>query len=395
MGTFDDNGLELATIEELKADIEQRQLAKIHPSLDLSSDQPLGQLNGIEAERQALIWELAQYVWNSLNPNAARGVALDNAHALIGMPRLPARRSTVALRLVLNAGTELSYGSMVGVAGQDSNDWQIVNPFTAPEDGAFLVGFESVNEGNATANPGTITNIKTPVAGWISATNESRVPLVGRARESDEDYRQRRLEAAQKQGDSTIDSLRTALLNVRNVAQAVVVENDSHAWSGMMPPNSIEAIIYDDDNTASDSEIAEAIWANKVGGIQGIGDIVAIANDSDGKPHRVYFSRGSRVRIVVSMTVQVLSGWTDQGLADLRKQILNTVRLSKLGEDFLALKYKSIAISQPNAYNVTAYDAGRFGHWPADQDIPIGGREIASLADVDLTITIVNIGEHP
>lgn len=395
MGSFGDNGLELATIEQIKANIEARQLSDIHPALDVSSTQPLGRKNGIVADVHAQAWELAQYVWNSLNPNAARGVALDNAHALIGMPRLQARRSTIALTLTLVAGTIIPAGSVVTVNGQASNAWQSTNDFTALSTGDHLVGFESTQEGNVTANPYTITEIQTPVAGWTAATNGTRAPLIGRTRENDEEYRQRRIDALARAGESTVDAIRADLLNVTNVVQAVVVENDSDAWRDGIPPHSLEAIIYDDDNQASDTEIAQVLWVNKPAGIPYTGLLSANATDSQGGSRLMRFSRGIRVRMQLAITVQVLTGWVPSQEATLRQAILTAARSQRLGEDFLALKYKSIAIAQKYAYNVSAYTAGKWPSYFGDQDIAIGFREIASLADEDLVITIINIGQMP
>lgn len=395
MSGFGDNGLEIATIEEVKADIEAKQLETIDPALDVSSDQPLGQMNGIVAERHVIGWELAQWVWNSLNPNAAKGVALDNVNGLIGLPRLQARRSTIALDLALDAGTVIPAGSIVAVDGQSSNTWQSVNEYTALSTGVFAVGFESTQEGNVSANPNTITDIQTPVAGWTSATNGSRVPLIGRTREEDEAYRLRRVDALARAGESTVDAIRADLLNVANVVQAVVVENDTDAWVNGMPPHSIESIIYDDDNQASDTEIAQTIWNNKTGGIKNVGLISANAVDKLGGTRLVWFSRGTRVRFMMAMTVQVLTGWVASQELALRQAILAAFRSQRLGEDVLSLKYRSIAIAQKYAYNVIAYDIGKYPYMYGNVDVPVDTREIATLADADLSITIVNIGQMP
>lgn len=395
MAGFDDYGLEIATIEEIRASIEADQLGTIDPALDVSDDEPLGQHNGIFAKRHAQGWELAQYVWNSLNPNAARGVALDNAHALIGMPRLQAKKSTIALQLTLTAGTTVPAGSVVAVAGQSSNTWQTVNPYTALTSGVFAVGFESTQAGAVNANPNTITDIKTPVAGWTAATNGASVPLVGRSREADEAYRLRRIDALAVAGESTVDAIRADLLQVKNVSQAVVQENDTNSQIGDLPPHSLEAIIFDDANQASDNEIAQAIWRSKPGGITVVGLVTAQATARDGGIRLVKFSRGVQRRILLQMTVQVLNGWVPSQLDELRAAILASFRAQRLGEDVLSLKYKSIAIAQKYAYNVVGYFSGVFPNLNPDADIPIAYREIATLADSDLVINVVNIGVQP
>lgn len=394
MAGFGDKGLEIKTIEEILADIQQDQLSTIHPTLNVSSSFPLGQMNGVSSRRDAELWELAQYVWNSLNPNAARGVALDNAHSLIGLPRLLARRSTIALSLTFDAATTLPAGTIIAVDGQSSNTWQSVNEYEAIAAGTYLVGFESTQEGNVSANPGTITDIQTPTAGLVSATNLG-VPLIGRTREEDEAYRLRRIDALASAGESTVDAIRSKLLNIKNVAQAVVIENDTNGIVNGLPPHSLEAIVFDDANQASDNEIAQVMWTEHPGGIEVFGEISANAVDSQGSAQLMHFSRGLQKRIQLSMTVQVLNGWQASQEFELRTAILAAFRSQQLGGDVLSLKYKSIAIAQKNAYNVPVYLAGVWPNLDPNVDIPIAYREIATLADSDLTLTFINIGSPP
>jgi uncharacterized phage protein gp47/JayE len=67
-----------------------------------------GQIAGIFGERELLVWQAMQDVYNSQNPNGAFGASLDNVGALRGVPREGPFPSTVAnVRLFGIAGTPI------------------------------------------------------------------------------------------------------------------------------------------------------------------------------------------------------------------------------------------------------------------------------------------------
>jgi uncharacterized phage protein gp47/JayE len=74
-----------------------------------------GQTIGIYSEREALLWELAEELYNSAFPDTASGVSLDNAAALTGATRLAATFSQVTVRVVGTLGTYVPIGLIFSV----------------------------------------------------------------------------------------------------------------------------------------------------------------------------------------------------------------------------------------------------------------------------------------
>jgi uncharacterized phage protein gp47/JayE len=74
-----------------------------------------GQVIGVFSEREALIWELLEALYNSAFPDTASGVSLDNAVALTGVTRLPATYSTVTARVFGTLGTFIPVGTIFSV----------------------------------------------------------------------------------------------------------------------------------------------------------------------------------------------------------------------------------------------------------------------------------------
>lgn len=91
--------------------------------VDQSATSVFGQLAGIFAEREMLIWEALQDVYNSQYPDTATGTSLDNVGALTAIKRLPAIASTVsAVKLYGTAGTVIPASTtQFSVANQPTN----------------------------------------------------------------------------------------------------------------------------------------------------------------------------------------------------------------------------------------------------------------------------------
>ncbi len=93
-------GLEIKRLPEILADRQARArniFADITPAgeeVDVSPDSALGRMIGLVSPAEADLWEAMQQIYDSFNPNAASGYALDNLVALSGIVRFPATRTT-------------------------------------------------------------------------------------------------------------------------------------------------------------------------------------------------------------------------------------------------------------------------------------------------------------
>ena len=68
-------------------------------NVDLSADSELGKLLAEEADREALLWERLEEIYDSQQPSKATGVSLDGIMEITGASRDAATRSTVTLYL--------------------------------------------------------------------------------------------------------------------------------------------------------------------------------------------------------------------------------------------------------------------------------------------------------
>ncbi|MBP6829464.1 MAG: hypothetical protein KA978_01710, partial [Deltaproteobacteria bacterium] len=69
-------GFEAKTAAEILSDVETAQKAALGSDLDVSPEQPLGQINAILATHHRELWELAAGVYAARDPRGSTGDAL-------------------------------------------------------------------------------------------------------------------------------------------------------------------------------------------------------------------------------------------------------------------------------------------------------------------------------
>lgn len=247
----------------------------------LNPDSIAGQLIGIFAERETLIWELAQAVYDAGIKVNADGILLDNLAALIGLTRLGATPTVATVALSGTATTVVPAGSLISTPSgfEFSTDAEVVIPgstvATATVEGAEAVG------------PGAITQISTPIIGWTGVTNAAAAST-GRNEESDAQLRVRMSQSTSLVGSSTVDALYARVFEIDEVQSVQVVENATDATVGSLPPHSFEVVVYPD--FGDDAAIAQVIWDNKPAGIATYGSETVEITDTQGGVHNVLFS---------------------------------------------------------------------------------------------------------
>lgn len=113
-----DQGFVRPRLVDIKTQIEDVLKTNIDASVDLTPASVFGQLVGIFAEREDLVWQAMEDVYNSQYPDTAFGESLDNVGAISGVPRLGALSSTVAAqRLFGTIGTLVPAGTQFSVNG--------------------------------------------------------------------------------------------------------------------------------------------------------------------------------------------------------------------------------------------------------------------------------------
>ena len=277
------------------------------PGVNVAADSPLGQLLKICAEREALVWEIAQAVYDSNYPDSSTKASLDNVCALIGVARLPSTRSTVTETLTGTAGTVIGVGAIIATDPGGDRFETLADATIGPGvPGTVDVEMRAQVYGAIAAPAETLKTIITNVAGWDSATNGEDADL-GREIETDTALRLRRFLSLQIGGRSTVGGLFANLLQrIDDVFAVAVVENDGDvADAEGRPPHSVECIV----KGGLEQEILDMIWDLKAAGIEtcgtGAGAISGTVVDTQGYPHTVEFSRPTDIDLWVHIEIEV------------------------------------------------------------------------------------------
>jgi uncharacterized phage protein gp47/JayE len=384
-------GFVVETVEEIQNDLIADVLATVDPSLDLSANQPFGQILGIAAAREQRLQELVAVAYNANNPDAADGFALESVSAITGTTRQPATRTRVLCTCNLNSGFTAAAQAMVAnVAGYE--DVLFRNEAVVPPVGVtgnVSVWFEAVTLGAIQANAGTLSEIYTPLSGWNSITNaEDATP--GLEEDTDERLRQRREDELTSGGSSTIDAIRADVLQVPGVLQCYVFENLTDAVVDGLPPRSIEVLVYDGlTPTADDDAIAQVIWTNKGSGVQTYGSVSSTVYDSGGKARIVKFTRATTQAVYLTYEVEIDPATFPENGDDLIKAAARTRALAVQvpGVDVIALAYKAAALTVPGVYDVTSFFLGFAASPTSTGNLSVSDRSIATIDTADVVVS--------
>lgn len=146
----------------------------------------------------------------------------------------------------------------------------------------------ATSDGPATAGPGALTRIVTPVPGWDSVTNPKSA-VVGALSETDEALRARYRLGVFRLGAGTLPAIKANLRqDIADVASLAVYENATDVTDADgRPPHSVEVVIEGGDEDA----IARRIRELKPAGIRAFGNTTVSVPDDTGYQHAIGFSR--------------------------------------------------------------------------------------------------------
>lgn len=390
-------GFVAPTFDEIKLEIETELLATVDPALDLSPDQPMGQIVGIVAQREARQNELLSVAYGGFDPRSAEGFLLDGVCAFTGTTRDGATKSRVSANIDVDAGFTATAGTMQanvngypGIVFVNATD---LGPLTA---GVHSVVFEAAVYGPVVANAGTLTVISAPVGGWNSITNPTDA-LVGKGQETDTSLRLRREQELSAAGSCTTDAIRADLLQIehvdgtRPVQQAFVFENTSLVTDADgVPGKAFEAVIFDGITPlATNAEVGAVIWKNKPSGVEAHGATSVTVSAAQGRPRTVKFSRATvrQVWLELDLSVDPVT-FPGTGAALVKAAIVSLGGAAlNLGIDVVAARVKAWALTVPGVLDVPALRLGFAASPVGTSNLVITARQIAALDTSRISVT--------
>jgi len=385
-------GLSIKSLEVIREDLNTALRDAFGQSIDLGDKSIFGQIIGILSEALLLLWELAEAVNSSQDPDKATGAALDALCILTGTFRPQATFSTATETLTGTPGTIVPSGSQVSTESTGSRFQTLASATITAVSAwvnstAYTVGVRVTNSGNvyqcitAGTSAGSggptgtsldiidntvhwtfvgvgtaaidttvqatetgeiealardLNQIETPVGGWSSAVNLLDADK-GRDVATDQELRILREQELGGLGSTPVDAIRAKLLRLTDVTAVTVFENDTDVTDGDgMPPHSVEALVRGPSAPTAefDQTIFDTLLANKAAGIQTHGGVTGTALDSQGTSHTIKFSRPDEIEIYVSIgVVKDALEYPSNGDTLIKEAIVDWGDLQETGKD--------------------------------------------------------------
>jgi uncharacterized phage protein gp47/JayE len=114
-------GFVVKRLSDIKAEIEASLRESFGDAVNTLPESVFGQMIGILSERESLLWELSEGVYNSMYPLTAEGSTLNNVVSLTGITRQPGVKSSATLSLFGTVGVVVASGTSFSVAGSPTS----------------------------------------------------------------------------------------------------------------------------------------------------------------------------------------------------------------------------------------------------------------------------------
>lgn len=392
MAGLTDTGLTIETITSLLASIVADQLANIDPNLNTEADSVIGQLNAIYAAALLECWELLEAIWQAGHADTATGQALSYIAALTGTIREAATKSTVSVRFGGTAAASVPAGTEVYVVGRPDSRYVTLAADVIGGGGTVDIECEAVTAGSepymlsgeTLSMPNPPTNVTSATAFENSANGEDE--------ESDADLRTRREAELGRPGSSTVEAIRSDLLEVTGVDVAQVYENpESYTDANGLPPHSIECIVYSANApTYTAQDVVDAIWEAKPAGTKTYGSLSGTATDAGGVTHTIAYSEPTEVTTHVLITLTYDGDYIGDTAV---KEAVAEWALDNLtmGDDVVASDIVAVVSGLTGVVTVDGANTGADSSTVAsgNPSLTITLRQVATVdtADIDVTST--------
>ncbi len=318
---IDANGLQTATRAELVAQFTAALKQIYGADINLDSDSPDGQWMNIQIQAALDNLDLLMQIYNTFDPDNAIGKILDQRVAINGIQRQAGTFTVTPITIVASQSINL-YGldqdiqSVYTVADNAGNKWELQVTQLGVTAGTHVYDFQALLPGAQLTIPNTITVPVTVVLGVTSINNPTTYTTLGINEESDAVLKVRRLKSVSLASQGYLAGLLAALENINGVTSAFVYENKTDSTdSDGIPSHSIWVIVA---GTASDADIAQAIYTKRNAGCGMFGDTTYTITQIDGTPFIVQWDVVLIRNLFIQFTATSINGTTAPNIAAIK-----------------------------------------------------------------------------
>lgn len=385
--TIDETGFNRQRYQELRSDIAGDWASDGLPDTTNDTQSVPGRMVSQTANLQERNDALVQAVIDAFNPYAATGAQQSRLAPVMGKKRNEQSKTTVTLELTADAnGSTVTAGSQ---AGDGMNKVEIRSDTVIAPNGTVTVFADALDFGPIEFAAGTITQIETPVFGWLSVTNPNDAEP-GTDRESDTKLRERMLASSSSKSSSDV-GIFTALSEIDGVTYVFVADNKTDTVDSLgLEPKSVFPIV----DGGSDEDIGLSLLNYVAGGIStndsiAGATIVTVQVTNPAKRNQkvpIYFGRPTDVSIEIQATIQETTGLPPDYETQIKNALVDYISNLEIGMDI----YDSdlyCPINTVDGLRVVSVTLNKTGDSPSDS-VSLLQFERASLIADDVTITV-------
>jgi uncharacterized phage protein gp47/JayE len=366
----------------------QEQYRLIYGSdIDLDADTQDGQWVAILAAAIDDANQTIAATYQAYSPSYAQGAGLSSVVKINGIRRLVASNSTVTIRCVGQAGTQIDAGLVADNLNLNTQ-WRLPVGIVIPPEGEITVTAVCTVAGSVAATTGTITEILTPVPGWQTVENLSAA-VPGLPVESDATLRRRQTQSTANPSQTIVVGIQGAIEDLEGVFRVMVYENATGLTDiNGIPPYSMAAVVQG----GSSQDIANTIALRKTPGSPTYGTTPILVFDSRGVPSIINFFELTLVPIAVHIDIKVLLGFTSTIEQEIIDSVIEYLTGLPIGYDsYYSKLVAATQIADPDGltYDVVEVYQSRDGGAMLRQDVTISYIEAVTASNTTVSITIL------
>lgn len=384
MITFDANGLQFTTFEQVVEEIADDFRAAFGSNILTGVSSTFGQLIRIMAMRESKLYELIAAVVESLDPRLAEGAAQDARYSLLGITREAARPALVTGTASGTPATAIANGVRLSVGGYT---FAVVDgPYVIGGGGTVEIHLEAAEDGPVDVSILGAWSILDTVSGF-DAFDDTEQTDAGRLLETNAEFRERAEVERYRRGQGPLVAIEAAVSAIEAVEYVAAYHNvtvDPVDADGV-PLHAIHVVVVGGDP----AEIAAAIVASGPAGhlFYGVDESVEVTTGSDTQV--VGFDRVTSIPIYVRATLTTSTATDESAPDDLEDLTVAalvayaTARL-QIGVDVLAHRFAGAISSTAGVDDILVETSLDGVTWSTDK-IEISNTEQAVLTAARVT----------
>lgn len=302
------NGLVTQDLDAIIEDLKAKLKTIYGDDINLEQNSPDGQFVNIFALQKKDALDLLTQYYNNLDPDRVVGIPQQILYKLNGLIIKAYTYSYVYVNVTntepitlqgLDDDLEKEDGTGYTVIDINGNRWILTDTAVLGEPGTHLLNFRAADLGEVTCLPNTINVMETILKGISGVNNPANNYITGNKGESSAEFRTRRNKAMSVPSQGFDESIRSQLLNLDNVTQALVYDNKDNEEAQGIPPHTVWVIVEGGDP----NEIGRVIYNNIPPGIPMKGEQVVEIEKSSGEIVTVEYDLPTAVPLYIKATL--------------------------------------------------------------------------------------------